>query len=318
MTTRSLLASLASLCVVVVAGGCGAASETGSGASMAPASAEALAEIDGNLDSDQWAAARALIDRFPDGDRLLEHLHEVDAAAGDQILVVALSDQQAVALTQPDDAGKLRSFVAENDLVSREIQSWTAVADEAETLDAYERALDNGTLEGGDEYEAARETFPYEALATLYAPGEATAEWTAFAVTAEDDGFRLAGHTQTTEAHQLEPIDEAALAEVPRDAMAVLAFGGGDFASRLPDQLGLGVDLGPILGMFSGGAVIWVSPGMPIPEVTAILPTGDASLLDQLALTFADQTPEDTELDGQPAKRIRMGVVSITYADVDG
>ena len=315
---RSLLASLASLCVVVVAGGCGAASETGSGGSMAPASAEALAEIDGNLDSDQWDAARALIDRFPDGDRLLEHLHEVDAAAGDQILVVALSDQQAVALTQPDDAGKLRSFVAENDLVSREIQSWTAVADEAETLDAYERALDNGTLEGGDEYEAARETFPDEALATLYAPGEATAEWTAFAVTAEDDGFRLAGHTQTTEAHQLEPIDEPALAEVPGDAMAVLAFGGGDFASRLPDQLGLGVDLGPILGMFSGGAVIWVSPGMPIPEVTAILPTGDASLLDQLALTFADQTPEDTELDGQPAKRIRMGVVSITYADVDG
>jgi hypothetical protein len=78
------------------------------------------------------------------------------------------------------------------------------------------------------------------------------------------------------------------------------------------------MELRPILDALSGGAVIWVSPGIPIPEVTVILPNGDSALVDQLLQTFAGETPEDTTLDGQPAKRIRTGPVTITYAEVDG
>lgn len=317
---RSLLAALASLGLLAVTAGCGAASEAGAGAaSVAPASAKAVAEVDGNLDSDQWHAALDLIDRFPDGDKLLDTLHEADNAAGDQLFVVALDDQNAVALTQPDDAAKLRELTEEYHLVSREIDGWTALAEDESTLDAYEQALDAGNLEGNALYDAARETFPDEALATLYARGETSSEWTALAVTAEDDGFRLAGHMKTTEAHELRPIDQDALDEVPGDAMAVLALGGGDFASQLPEQFGAALtQLRPLADALSGGAVVWVSPGIPFPAVTAILPNGDAALVDGLLPLIAGQTPEDTQLDGQPAKSVKAGPVTITYAEVDG
>ena len=317
---RSLLAALASLCLLAVTAGCGAASEAGAGASsVAPASAKAVAEVDGNLDSDQWQAALDLVNRFPDGDKLLDNLHEADDAAGDQLFVVVLDDQKAVALTQPNDAAKLKDFVAEYDLVSREIEGWTAISEDEETLDAYQRALDAGTLEGNAQYDAAQETFPDEALATLYARGESASEWTALAVTAEGDGFRLSGHLKTTEAHRLQPIDQDALDEVPGDAMAVLAFGGGDFAANLPDHFGAALtQIRPLVDALGGGAVVWVSPGLPFPEVTAILPNGNAMLVDGIVQLVAGQTPEDTTLDGQPAKSFEAGPVKITYADVDG
>lgn len=316
---RTLVAALASLWLLAIAAGCGAASQAGGGASVAPASARAVAEVDGNLESDQWQAALDLVGRFPDGDKLLDKLQEVDEAAGDELVVVALRDQDAVALTQPDDDAKLRSFLSEYDLVSREVEGWTAIADDERTLDAYERALEAGTLEGDEQYEAARETFPDDALATLYARGTTDSEWTALAVTAEDEGFRLAGHMKTTEEHRLQPIDQDALDEVPGDAMAVLAFGGGDFASDLPGELGTALtQLRPIVDALGGGAVVWVAPGVPFPEVTAILPNGNAALVDQLLPLLAGQTPDDTELDGQPAKSIQAGPVTITYADVDG
>jgi hypothetical protein len=317
---RSLLAALAALCLLVITTGCGAANDTGAGAaSIAPASAKAVAEVDGNLDSDQWQAAIDLVNRFPDGDKLLEKLHEAGDAVGDQVFVVVLDDQQAVALTQPGDAAKLRDVVSEYDLVSREVDGWTAVSDEESTLDAYEQALDAGSLEGNATYSAAQDTFPDEALATLYARGETASEWTALAVTAEDDGFRLSGHLKTTEEHRLQPIDQEALDEVPGDAMAVLAFGGGDFAANLPDQFGAALtQIRPIVDALGGGAVVWVSPGIPFPEVTAILPNGNAMLVDGIVQLIAGQTPEDTTLDGQPAKSVKAGPVTITYADVDG
>jgi hypothetical protein len=317
---RTLIAALALLCLLAIAAGCGAANETGSGAaSLAPASAKAVAEVDGNLDSGQWGAALDLIGRFPDGDKLLDHLHEADEAAGDELFLVLLGSEQGVALTQPDDAAELRSFADEYHLVTREIDGWTALAEDETTLDAYERARDAGTLDGNANYDAAQETFPDEALATLYARGETGSEWTAAALTAEDDGFRVSGHMKTTEAHRLQPIDQEALDEVPGDAMAVLAFGGGDFAANLPDEFGAALtQIRPLVDALGGGAVIWVSPGIPIPAVTAILPNGDAVLLDGLLPLIAGQTPADTQLDGQPAKSIKAGPVTITYADVDG
>ena len=317
---RSLLAAVAALCLLVITTGCGAANDTGAGAaSIAPASAKAVAEVDSNLDSEQWQAAIDLVNRFPDGDKLLDKLHEAGDAVGDQVFVVVLDDQQAVALTQPGDAAKLRDFVSEYDLVSREVEGWTAVSDEESTLDAYEQALDAGSLEGNATYSAAQDTFPDAALATLYARGETASEWTALAVTAEDDGFRLSGHLKTTEEHRLQPIDQEALDEVPGDAMAVLAFGGGDFAANLPDQFGAALtQIRPIVDALGGGAVVWVSPGIPFPEVTAILPNGNAMLVDGIVQLIAGQTPEDTTLDGQPAKSVKAGPVTITYADVDG
>jgi hypothetical protein len=316
VTVRTLLAVLAVLGVSALLSGCGAATAGSDPASLAPVGARALAEIDGNLDSDQWQAASDMVGRFPDGGKLLDKLGAVDGAVGDQVVVVALNEGQGLALTQPDDAAKLGSFVEEYHLVSREIEGWTAVAEDAETLDAYERALEQGTLEGNTIYEEARAEFPDEALATLYARGDTTTEWTAVALTAEDSGFRVAGTMRTPEASTPQAIDPDVLDEIPGDALAVLAFGGGGLPSTLPNPLGL--DLTPITDLLRGGAVVWVRPGAPIPEVTAILPEGDAATLDQLIRAFSPSAPEDMELDGIPAKQIKAGPVTVTYADVDG
>jgi hypothetical protein len=74
----------------------------------------------------------------------------------------------------------------------------------------------------------------------------------------------------------------------------------------------------PIVDALGGGAVVWVSPGVPFPAVTAILPNGNAMLVDGIVQLIAGQTPEDATLDGQPAKSVKTGPVTITYADVDG
>ena len=318
---RSLLAALALLAATAaVAAGCGATRETGAGAtnpaSLAPADAQAVADVDGDLDSAQWQAARELIDRFPDGGKLLDKLRELDEPAGDQIVVVGLPNGDGVALTQPDDAAKLRSLVDEHELASREIEGWTAVSDDADALDAYERALDRGTLEGNAFYEAARREFPDEALATLYARGEEGGEWAGLALTAEDDGLRLAGSIREASGSDLHPLDPALVDQIPADSIAAIAFGGGDIPDELPNMLG--IDLRPFAEALAGGAVVWVRPGLLIPEVTAVLPSGETAFVDQLLQTFTGRTPEDTELDGHPAKRIRADALSITYAEVDG
>src|SRR5215213_1809983 len=316
MNVRRLLIAVAMLSVSAVGSGCGAVQEVGDSASLAPADARVLAQLDGDLDSAQWRAARELIDRFPDGDRLLDELDEVRGVAGDQIVLVALDEEEAVALTQPRDERKLRSLVSEYHLVSRQINGWTAVAHEGGVLDDYERELDEGTLDGDERYEAARSELPDEALATVYVGGDSAKEWTAAALTAEGDGFRLVGRFKPAASHDLEGIDLGALAQVPGDALAVLAFGAGGFPTELPSPLG--IDLAPFTDLFSGGAVIWVRSGAPIPEVTAILPDAEAADLDRLVRGFTGATPEQAQLDGSPAKRIRIGPMAITYADIGG
>lgn len=316
MTIRSLLAAIALVAATALMAGCGSAQETGNSATLAPATARVLAELDGDLDSAQWHAARELVDRFPDGDKLLHKLDEVYAVAGHRIVLVALNDEEAVALTQPHDAAKLRSLVAEYHFASREIEGWTAIAEDAATLDAYEHSLESGTLDGDERYEAARSALPDEALATVYARGESEGDWTAFALTAEDDGFRVAGHLRTASATARPALDPALVAEVPGDALAVLAFGGGKLPMQLPNLLG--IDLAPLADVLSGGAVVWVRPGVLIPEVSAILPKPNAAEVDLLLRGLTGATPEDTQLDGQPARRVRLGPVTVTYADLHG
>ncbi len=313
---RRLVFALISLAIATGAAGCGSgAGQSGDAASLAPAGARALVEIDGDFDSDQWQAARELAARFPDGEKALEQVREVDEAAGDRIVGVAVDDEEFVALTQPDDQAKLDSFLAEHDLVSREIEGWTAVAEDAAVLDRYRAALERGTLEGDERYEAAGEALSDDALATVYARGDGEFEWAAFALTAEEEGLRLAGRVRGGSG-EAEPVASDLLAEVPGDVLAVLAFGGGLVPSELPNPLG--VDLRPIAELLAGGGVVWARPGLPVPEVTALLPEGEADQLDALVRTFLGQEPEAAELDGRPAKRVRVGSVTITYGEVDG
>jgi hypothetical protein len=317
MTMRRLLLLIALPLAAGAVAACGGAgtSEAAGTASLAPAAARAVVEVDGDLDSTQWRAARDLVDRFPDGDELLGKLREIDAAAGDRIVVVLLGEQEYVALTQPDDASKLRSLVGEHKLVSREVAGWTAVAKDAGIIDRYEQALGRGTLESDERYEAARAGFPDEALVTAYARGDKELESAALALTAEDGGFRIAGKLRNGPGRP-QPVAAGLVEEVPADAYVALAFGGGGSPSELPNPLG--IDLRPIAKLLAGGGVVWVRPGLIIPEVTALLPGGRADGIDELLRSLTGSEPEPAELDGRPARRLQAGPLTITYAQIDG
>jgi hypothetical protein len=307
--------------------GCGGEEQTGTSVAspLAPRSALAVVEIDGDLDSAQWEAARTLIGRFPDGDRFLGKVE--DYAVGDRVVVVVLGED-FVALSRADD------LLAEKDYARREVQGWTAVAKSEAILDRYEQALAGGTLEGDETYEAALGKLPDEALATAFLNGSALTgqfaerlpgfggkvEWMAAALTAEERGVRLAGTARMKESTEARALSSELLDRVPGDALAVLAFGGGDgFADQLGGLDALGLDLEPIGELLQDGGVLWVQPGLPIPRVTLVLESGDAGTVDEVVRTFAGDMPiEDAELDGEPARRINLGPAAITWAEIDG
>lgn len=330
------------LAVLALLAGCGgeAGVQTGAGASLAPKSAVALVEIDGDLGSGQWEAAKALLARFPDGDKLLAKLadedldleDDLDPAFGEQVVVVVLAEDEWVALTQPDHEAKLEDLLARKEgLETRLVRGWTAIG-EVDALAAYEQALGQGTIEGDAAYEAARAELPDDALATAFVSGSAFGDalagakfdWMSLALTAEERGVRVAGTMRSDDAPDIESVSADLLEQVPGDALGVLAFGRGAFSQQLASpalgglQEMLGLDFQPIADLLDGGGVLWVRPGLPIPEVTVLLEGGDAAAIEKLVRQFAADAPiQDVELDGRPAKRIGVGPVGITWAEVD-
>lgn len=335
------------IAALALVAGCGGEEEvrTSVAASLAPKGALALVEIDSDLDSGQWKAAQALLDRFPDGDKLLAKLAEedldleddLDPAFGDEVVVVGLASESEeprfVALTRPDDEGKLKELLARKaDLETRPVRGWTAIG-EPDALSAYEQALGRGTIEGDAAYEAARAKLPEAALATAFVSGAAFAEklpaakfdWMALALTAEERGVRLAGTMRMQDAPDVEPVSRDLLDQVPGDALGVMAFGRGAFSQQLASpalggfQEMLGLDFEPIADLLDGGGVLWVRSGLLIPEVTVLLAGGDAAAVEKLVRRFdADAPIQDAKLDGRPAKRVGVGPVGITWAEIDG
>jgi hypothetical protein len=190
---RPRLAVLLALLPLVV--GCGSSTASGpAGASVAPASSQLFLTVDTSFASDQWNTARALLEKFPDGDKgvdfVLEQLSEegidfdrdLKPALGPETDIVALDilkdEGKFVGLTQPDDAEKLQELLSKSDepVVTREIAGWTAFAESEAILDRFEAERAQGTLDDSDEFSAAFERVDDEALARLYVNGRAVQE----------------------------------------------------------------------------------------------------------------------------------------------
>src|SRR5688500_3620182 len=65
---------------LILAAGCGGGTDSAAGtesaATIAPATTAFYASIDTNLDSEQWNELEGLLDKFPDGDRLVTEIRE--------------------------------------------------------------------------------------------------------------------------------------------------------------------------------------------------------------------------------------------------
>lgn len=181
------LAPLAAALGLVLAG-CGGGGSASEGARFAPAGAELFLSVDTDFDSEQWERARALLGRFPDGDRLLRSLlsdladegidfdRDVRPALGPEVGIVALdlSADAFVGFTRPPDREALERLLAraKSDVATRIVDEWTVVADDEATLDAFEDARADGSLAAEERFEATMAPVAADALARLYVSPE--------------------------------------------------------------------------------------------------------------------------------------------------
>ena len=336
---RPLLALLAVL-AATLASACGgerAATSTTASAELAPRDAAVWATVDTDPESTEWQALASLLARVPGAADALEGLlaesledeglsweEDVLPALGPElVLVVPGGVAGGVALTRPDDKEKLRALAARGEgAVLGERDGWTVVAESQAALDAYERALEDGTLAGDPDFQEATSGLPDEALAYLYLDGAglddavargaaqagsavpgaavpgtslpgvglagplsgstASLGTAAAAVTAEEDGLRLVALAEpgTGLPDRFTP---TLLERVPADALAAVAFKGGETVRSQLDRAaggpelrrqlenGLGVSLEELAELLAGEGVLYVRAGAPIPEVTLAL-----------------------------------------------
>jgi hypothetical protein len=157
----------------------------------------------------------------------------------------------------------------------------------------------------------------------------------AFAVAAEDDGVRLTGGGQQDSLPA--SFSPKLLDRVPAGALLAATFKGGDeLTAQMRKALagagpllegfeqGLGVSLDDVVSLFSGEAVLYVRPGLPLPEVTLVLEQSDAkqrSTLDALFRALAKSAnaqPTTGTEDGVQVTRLALGPVSVAYGAADG
>ena len=260
---RALIVLL--LTVAPLAAGCGAAAGSGpDGAAVAPAGAQLFLSVDTDFSSSQWKTAGDLVGKFPDGQKAVDFLlaqlnsngldfnKDIKPALGPETDVVALDLSKSgsfVGLTKPDDPAKLKALLAKSDqqVVTREIDGWTAFAETAAVLDSFEQARAGGTLDGNADFQDAMSKVDDSGLVRLYLNGTALEKRlqsqpqfpmatvlpggkvpsVVVSATAESGGLRIEGAEKIAEAQAGFAPDEfkAGLpSEVPAGALVYLDF----------------------------------------------------------------------------------------------
>ena len=370
---RVSLAALLAGCLLAVTG-CGGSENTaasgGEGAaSIVPKSAALYVSVDTDLDSDQVNQLEELLAKFPDRDKLFEEVQsglaeekldwktDVEPALGKtlDLAVLNLRREDAVGILKPGDEAKLKALLAKGDdkPVTRKVDGWTLIADDAATLDRFEDARADGSLEDNARFQDAMAELPDEALAKLYVNGAAVTaaadeagaasssknklEAFAAALGAESSGLRLDGALKADlqdDLASVEPYEPKLLEAAPKEAYAFLSGNGyGKVAESLKSVPGvytqlrqyLGIDADALAGLFEGEFALWVSKGIPIPEVTFLSEAKDGkdslAAVDRLVRMVAASGSAErrtTEIDGVPATQVVVDGITITYAAFDG
>jgi hypothetical protein len=283
-----------------------------------PAYPQLVAEIRSSLESDAG----------------LDYERDVKPALGDEVDVVWLdfenSGSNVVAVTKPKDADAFRRLIEKGNktgpdqAVFEERDGWFVISDTQQKLDRFQEQAASGEKLADDAvFEDALAELPDDALVHVYARGKSIVEalqggvpglsplqlgaaqkpeFLSAAFSAEGGGFRLVGAARAEDApkSQIEPFESKLLGDVPADAVAFLAFRGGDaFEKQLSElekndtsqqglrefQEMLGLRLDKLLPLFANEVGLYVRPGSPIPEFTLLLEAPD----EQEALSRVDK-----------------------------
>ena len=288
---------------------------------------------------------------------------EIDEAFGPTVDVVVLSledDGAGVFVTKTDDVAALESLLAEgdeDDWVTEQLDDgWVAFSDEQSSIDALKAAEGSSTLADEERFSDAMAKLPDEALAKIYVDGEALTEQlgeraggtpipqvggklvaASAAVVAEDEGVRLQLYAKGDGSTEAPDVGEL-LEDVPDGVIAFADFGLGssadDIEKALDEEPGakealgafelmLGVSVDDLTALLRDEAVLYVRPGVLIPEVTLVVKTDGSDgkqTVDRLleaAAKLAGGETRSTEVDGLAGTEVSLGPVSI-YAVADG
>ena len=207
-SVRLILALLVAALLPVLAG-CGSGSDVGAAADVVPADVFVYASVDTDFDGDGWAALEEFAARFPGGDNLLQSLAEdvnsaeddidfeadVKPALGDEVALVLLDAPETpqlsspteelyygpsefVVLLQPDDDAAFQRLLDKSDEppVTDEVDGWTVVAENQESLDRFREGLDGPRLDSSENFERAMEDLEDGALARVFVNGDELAK----------------------------------------------------------------------------------------------------------------------------------------------
>jgi hypothetical protein len=327
---------------------------------------------------DGGQAIRFLRSSFEE-DANLDWERDVKPALGDEIAVVWLDFKgqgaNVVAITKPKDKEKFLAAVKKanasdqsgEELIVGEHEDWVVLSDSQAKIDRFKQQVPKGdSLADDATYKDALAELPDDSLVTVFARGrellqviEDTAllpggslfqlqtgqrpEFIAAALAAQDEGMRFvtASRAEAEAAGQVETFESKLLADVPGDAVAFLAFRGGDALDRQLQQLqgeamaeealeefermsGLKID--SITGLFKNEVALYVRAGTPFPEVTLLLEAPNEqgglttvdTLLTQLTKNNLAQPCPPQEQAGVTVKCLGLSGISIRYAAFDG
>ena len=250
----------------------------------------------------------------------LEYERDVKPALGDEIDLVWLDFQNegtnVVALTKPEDEDAFRRMVEKgnetegSELICEEQSGWQVCSDAQAKLDRFDALPEGEKLADDEHFNDALTELPEDSLVHVYVRGQSVVEalkdldvagaaiplggdqgvdYLSAALAAEGGGFRLVGAGRAAgnpDDAQYEPFESKLLDVVPEDAVAFLAFKGGDAYAEQQSELEknemyrmglrelermLGMPLSSLLEIFENEVALYVRPGSPIPEVTLLI-----------------------------------------------
>jgi hypothetical protein len=300
---------------------------------------------------------------------------DVEPALGDEVDVVWLDfeneGENFVAMTQPEDEAAFARLIAkgnessDDDLVCEELDAWQVCALERATIARFRQQSSGDKLVDDETFNDALDELPDDALVHAYVRGQSIIDaledfqvpgstmpfsteqgidFLSLGLKAEGSGLRLvgAGRASAEPEQQVEAFESQLLEVVPADAVAFLAFKGGDTYAKQQRELEknpayrmglrelermLGMPLSSLLELFENEVGLYVRPGTPIPEVTLLIeaPNEQAALaqvntavenLTKSIPTKPCQAPGEEA--GVEVQCVDLGEVELRTAAVDG
>ena len=300
---------------------------------------------------------------------------DLEPALGDEVDLVWLDfeneGENLVLLTKPEDEDAFEKMIAKgnesgpDDLVCEALDAWQVCAFTQANIARFRQQSSEDKLADDETFNDALAELPDEALVHVYVRGQSIIDaledfdvpgssmpfsteqgidFLSLGLKAEGSGLRLvgAGRASAEPQQQVEPFESKLLEAVPADAVAFLAFKGGDQYQRQLDELEkndayrmgvhefermLGIPLSSLLELFENEVGLYVRPGSPIPEVTLLIeaPNEQEALrrvntaVENLAKSIpAQPCHAPTEEAGVKVQCVDLGEVELRTAAFDG